>query len=341
MTIKPLLKRAFKLTVLSLTLLFITVNVILLYFAWQAGQRETGTAAQQAPASGRYVPSLGSQIFIQEMGPVDGQPVLLVHGTGAWSETWIPTMEVLAKAGFHTIAIDLPPFGFSQRPQSADYSKMTQGKRIIGVLDALNIRNVILVGHSFGAGPTMEAALQVPDKVRGIILVDAALSVNTENEQMQTYPAGALSSVMSVSRVRDALVATFLTNPLFTHRLLTLFIDNPQHATEEWVARYRRPLALQGTTKAVSLWLPELLIPRAVATSERPSTYRALGFPLRLVWGDRDNITPLDQAQFIQSITPNSQLGVIPGAGHIPQIEAPEQFNQLLVNELSTLTATP
>jgi pimeloyl-ACP methyl ester carboxylesterase len=341
MTIKSLLKRTLRLTGQSLALLFIAINVLLLFFAWQAGQRETAAATQLAPASGRFVQSMGSRIFIQEMGPADGQAVLLVHGTGAWSEAWKPTMEVLASAGFHPIAIDLPPFGFSQRPQSADYSKITQGKRITGVLDSLNIRNVILVGHSFGAGPTMEAALQLPGKVRGIILVDAALSVNAATEQTQTHAVGALSAVMNVASVRDALVATFLTNPLFTHRLLTLFIYNPEHATDEWVTRYRRPLALEGTTKAVSHWLPELLIPRAVATSERPSTYHALNLPLHLIWGDRDTITPLEQARYIKAITPNSLLRVIPDVGHIPQIEAPDLFNQLLVNELSTLTATP
>lgn len=338
MTIKSLLKRMFKFTGLTLLLLLTATSIILLYFTWQAGQRETATAAQLAPNSGRYIASGNDQIFIQEMGPPEGQVVMLVHGTGAWSETWKPTMEILAQAGFRAIALDLPPFGFSQHPQNADYSKVTQGKRITAVLDTLNIHSVILVGHSFGGGPTMEAALQIPDKVRGIVLVDAALSVSTSNEQIQTYPKGMLSSLMRNNSLRDAIVATFLTNPLFTHWLLTLFIDNQDKATDEWVARYRRPLAVQGTTKAVSLWLPELLVPHGVSPSERPSTYQNIKFPLRLIWGDRDTIIPLDQARYIESITPNSLLEVIPDIGHIPQIEAPKQFNQLLLNEITNLT---
>jgi pimeloyl-ACP methyl ester carboxylesterase len=82
-------------------------------------------------------------------------------------------MQVLAKAGFQAIAIDLPPFGFSQRPADADYSKSAQGAHIVGVLDALNIRNAILVGHSFGGGPTMEAVLQIPQRVKGIAAISA------------------------------------------------------------------------------------------------------------------------------------------------------------------------
>lgn len=336
MTIRNLLKKTFKFTVLTLLLLFCLASLTLLFFYWQSGQRETFTASQLAPKSGRYVSSMGNEIFIQEAGPADGQAVLLVHGTGAWSETWTPTMAVLAKYGFHVIAIDLPPFGFSQRDAIADFSKVTQGQRIVGVINALNLQNVLLVGHSFGGGPTMEAALHSPEKIRGVVLVDAALSVSPLNEQADFYPQGRLSKVLSYTGVRDVIVATFLTNPLFTHRLLTLFIDNPVHATDEWVARYRQPLAVQGSTTTVSRWLPELLAPIKVAPSERPSTYANITFPLHLIWGERDSITPLEQALYIEKIAPKSRLQIIPAVGHIPQIEAADIFNQLLLSELKS-----
>jgi pimeloyl-ACP methyl ester carboxylesterase len=336
MTFKNLLKKTFKFTVLTLLLLLSLVSLTLLYFHWQSGQRETFSASQLAPQSGRYVSSMGSEIFIQEAGPADGQAVLLVHGTGAWSETWKPTMAVLAKGGFHAIAIDLPPFGFSRRDTISDFSKVTQGLRIVGVIEALNLQNVLLVGHSFGGGPTMEAALHSPGKIRGVVLVDAALSVSPLNEKVEFYPQGSLFRMLSFTGMRNAIVATFLTNPLFTHRLLTLFIDNPVHATDEWVARYRQPLVVQGSTTSVSIWLPELLSPLRVAPSERPSSYAKITFPLHLIWGERDSITPLGQALYIEKIAPTSRLRVIPGVGHIPQIEAADIFNHLLLSELKS-----
>lgn len=338
MTFKNLLKKTFKFTVLTLLFLLCLVSLTLLYFFWQSSQRETFSASQLAPQSGRYVSSMGSEIFIQEAGPADGQAVLLVHGTGAWSETWKPTMAVLANGGFHAIAIDLPPFGFSRRDAITDFSKATQGQRIVGVINALNLHNVLLVGHSFGGGPTMEAALHSPENIRGVVLVDAALSVSPLNEQADFYPQGSLSKVLSFTGVRDAIVATFLTNPLFTHRLLTLFIDNPVHATDEWVTRYRQPLAVQGSTTAVSRWLPELLAPLRVAPSERPSTYANITFPLHLIWGERDSITPLKQALYIEKIAPKTRLRILPGVGHIPQIEAADIFNHLLLSELKSFS---
>lgn len=335
-----MLQAAAKVFLGLLAVALLVLVAVPLWFGWQAGQRETHEAESLAPASGRYVGAAGLNIFIQETGRADDPAVLLVHGTGAWSEAWKPTMRVLASAGFRAVAIDLPPFGFSQRPVDADYRKATQGQRIIAVLDALKIRKVILVGHSFGGGPTMEAALQMPDRVRGVVLVDAALSVDAANENRAAHaPAGGLAGfLLSTPPLRDRVVATFLTNPLFTRKLLAMFIDNPAHATDAWVEVYRRPLSALGTTPAISRWLPELLSPAPVSTSEKPSTYRKLTTPLRLIWGERDSITPLSQAQAIVALAPGTKLAVIKGVGHIPQIEDGAGFNALL---LATLTQMP
>ena len=136
-----------------------------------------------------------------------------MHGTGAWSETWRESLDTLAAAGFHAAALDLPPFGHSERPARPRYSRADQARRILGVLDALGARRAILVGHSFGAGPTVEAALLAPERVRALILVDAALSIRPDGVPPRPAPA-AVRTLLAVTPLRNALVATFLTNPL-------------------------------------------------------------------------------------------------------------------------------
>src|SRR5262245_12939391 len=126
----------------------------LAYFRWQADQREVMETRDTAPRAGRHITAADVSMFVQEAGPADGQPVVFVHGTGAWSETWRESLTVLAGAGYRAIAIDLPPFGYSQRPGQPAYDKHTQGRRIVGALEALGIPGAILVGHSFGGGPT-------------------------------------------------------------------------------------------------------------------------------------------------------------------------------------------
>jgi pimeloyl-ACP methyl ester carboxylesterase len=324
---------------IALIALLVLVALIGAAFRWQAERREIREAAKVAPLAGRYVRAGDVQAFIQEDGP-EGEPVVVfVHGTGAWSGAWRRTLTEAGKAGFHVVAIDLPPFGFSTRPTSQDYGKVEQGRRIAGLLDTLGISRAILVGHSFGAGPTVEAALLAPDRVHAMVLVDGALGVRAAGEVFKPAPA-VLRAVLAAPPIRDALVATFLTNPLFTRKLLEMFIDDPSRATENWVQIYQRPLVVQGSTEAISAWLPALLAPTGPAPSEDPATYRSLAMPVSLIWGERDSITPLAQGKAIAALLPKADLIVMDGVGHIPQIEDGEKFDQLLIAVLKRLAAT-
>lgn len=309
--------------------LALLLALVLAAFRFAATLRETREAAELAPPGGRYVRAGDVDVFIQEDGPRNGTLVLFMHGTGAWSETWRESMQTLADAGFRAVAIDLPPFGLSSRPASAGYGKADQARRIIAVLDALDAREAILVGHSFGGGPTVEATLLQPQRVKGLVLVDAALSIASEQETPQ--PPGMLTSaVLATPPLRDALVATFLTNPAFTRRLLQAFIDDPASATDERVAIYQQPLEVRGTTHAVGEWLPALLDPHAPAASESPASYRALTMPVVAIWGARDTITPPAQGERLVKLVPHARLIVMPDVGHIPQIEDPAAFQRVL-----------
>lgn len=309
------------------------VFLVLAGFNWRANLREAQTNTVAAPATGRFVKAADVDVFIQEAGPVEGSAVLFIHGTGAWSETWRESMTALANAGFHAIAIDLPPFGYSQRPDKPRYGKRDQAARIIGVLDALNISSAILIGHSFGGGPTMEAAFLAPDRIKALVLVDAALGIRTI-DQAEQPPTEILQTFLTTRALRDAVVATFLTNPLFTKRLLGFFIADPAHATQARVRVYQRPLTVSGSTQAIGEWLPELLAPSASA-SNNPDAYATLRMPVFVVWGEDDSITPLEQGQRLTSITPGAKLVVMKRVGHIPQIEDASRFNDLLVKLLT------
>lgn len=316
-------------------LLLLALGVLVLGFhRFQAHQRETLDPARAAPAGGEFVQADGLRVHVQRTGPADGPALLFVHGTGAWSETWRDSLQAAADAGFHAIAVDLPPFGYSQRPGEPDYSRAAQARRLLGVLDALEVREVILVGHSFGAGATMEAALLAPARVRGVVLVDAALG-------LQDGPDGAdplaVRALLAVGPLRDALVATFLSNPDRSAWLLRKFIDDPAAATPARVRLYQQPLAVAGSTRAIGQWLPQLLLTDREALSRRPASYRAFAPPVRLIWGGRDTITPLAQAEALLALLPDARLSVMPEVGHIPQIEDPAGFRERLLAQLDAL----
>lgn len=321
--------------------LFALLVVCVLLAGWltyqqhEATQREVDVPASKTPPGSRFVDLQGEYILVQEMGPAEGLPVLFVHGTGAWSEVWKPTMQKCAEAGFRAIAIDLPPFGLSEKSATAQYDKYSQGRRIAGIIDALQLNRVILVGHSFGGGPTMEAAMQKSSKIARVVLVDAALSVSPDNSAKAVHEITLPGRLLQWSWLRDSIVATFLTNPANTRSLLTKFIHDPAKATDEWISRYQYPLSVKGSTQAISAWLPELLSPRVVAASEKPAAYQSSPFSISLIWGELDTITPLAQAQAIQQLSGNIHLDIINGVGHIPQIEDSDKFNKRLLNALN------
>jgi pimeloyl-ACP methyl ester carboxylesterase len=251
--------------------------------------------------------------------------VLFIHGMGAWSELWRPTLTATAAAGFRAVAMDLPPFGFSERPVASAYGRQAQARRILGVIDALGAGQATLVGHSFGGGPTMEAVLLEPRRVRALALADAAVGLDAE-------PGGGAAAVVLRARpLRSTLVATTVTNPLLTRRLLAQFVANHDAVTGARIQVLQAPLVVQGATDAFGDWLLDFVTSREVALSTQVDAYRALTLPTLVIWGDRDATTPLAQGRRLAQLIAGAELAIMPGIGHMPQIEDPAQFDRLLL----------
>ena len=166
--------------------------------------------------------------------------------------------------------------------------------------------------------------------------MDAALGIRPDGAPAQPAPA-AVRTLLAVTPIRDGVVATFLTNPWFTRRLLAAFVADPAAVTAERVAVYQKPLAIRGSTRAIGEWLPELLAPPAPSLSEDPAAYRALTMPLTAIWGARDTVTPLAQGERLTRLVPHAKLAILPQAGHIPQIESPREFAQRLLEAVQAL----
>jgi pimeloyl-ACP methyl ester carboxylesterase len=298
-----------------------------------AAVRENRSASEVAPANGQFVEVAGQKIHLQVTGPEAGPPVVFVHGMGAWSELWRTTIDEVGKAGFRAIAIDLPPFGFSERPTDAKYGRIDQARRIIGILDALKIPRAVLVGHSFGGGPTMEAALRAKDRVIALVLADPAIGL--DDPPMEP---GLTAALVSVRPLRNAVLSATATNPLLTRFLLTRFVARTEAATPERIAVLRRPLVLKGATNALGDWLVAFMTPETGVLSQDPAAYASFDRQTLLIWGELDTTTPLAQGTRLDSVIPQSELVVLKGIGHMPQIEDPPAFNQALLRFLEPFT---
>ena len=291
--------------------------------------RETLDRRAAAPTEGRFVRAGDLDLFVQELGPENGEVVLFTHGMGAWSGLWRIVLEPVC-GKVRCVAVDLPPFGYSQPAPDLDYGRPAQARRLWALADALGAKKVSIVGHSFGGGPAAEMALQHPERVRRLVLIAPALSLGQPDAV--PGPIGALLYWPAFGRLA---VSATMTNPLLLRRGLGNFMADPKSATAEMAAVLRRPIYVKGKTGDLAGWLPRFLYGRERCLSKDESAFARLTMPTLLIWGDKDKTTPLRQGERLKTLIPKSELAVFPGIGHMPHLEAPSPVAARIVAHLS------
>jgi pimeloyl-ACP methyl ester carboxylesterase len=306
------------------------VMMLLLGLRLAALIREVGVLPQRMPDEGRIVETALGPIYVEDLGPEAGTPILLVHGSVGWSRMWRPTSQALAAEGYRAIAFDMPPMGWSFRDEAGDYSRQTQAARLLALVEALEVRPV-LIAHSFGAGAAAEAAMLQPDAFAGLVVVSGAIGLGRDGAgQSPPWPLG-------YSFMRELAISATVTNPPAMGPMLRRFLHRKGAASPDIIDMLNRPNRRAGTTAALADWLPSLLVPAADALSTRPDAWEGLAIPLAVLWGDRDTATPLEQGRRLAELT-GAALFILPEVGHIPQIEAPAEFQAALISALADLT---
>ena len=122
-----------------------------------------------APADATFVEVDGVHVRYREAGR--GPAVVMIHGFGASSDSWTTVMPQVAK-DHRVIAVDLKGFGWTSRPEG-DYSPAAQAQLVWHLLDKLGVKDVALVGHSWGSSVALTMAVTQPERIRRVALYDA------------------------------------------------------------------------------------------------------------------------------------------------------------------------
>lgn len=269
------------------------------------------------PRTGSFVRTPSGELRYQERGGPGGTPVVFVGGTMATSDTFLPLMDGLCDARLRCLAIDLPPFGYSERPQDGRYGREQQAARLASFIRALHLGRPVIVGHSFGAGPAVETAMRYPDDVRTFALLAGALGLDAGP------PSTIGRAVLAVPFLRTALSSATLANPWALRKSLRAFIQDDAVVTDELAGRFAAPTRVQGSAEAAGRWArTALFADERASESGKKSSYRRYARPVLLVWGADDVATPLAQAEELRTLLPDSTLTVIPAVGHFPHLEA-------------------
>jgi pimeloyl-ACP methyl ester carboxylesterase len=320
-------RRFLKIIGIMVAALLLAAVVTVAGFRFAAWIRENDDRATLAPATGRLVQTTSGALFLQDAGPRQGVPVVLFHGTAAWSELWRRTITALTTSGLRVIALDLPPFGFSDRPGT--YTRAAQAARVNDALKQLDVRPAIIVGHSFGAGAATELAMRYPERARGLVLVDAALGLSAPQSVTPVW--------LQPQWAREVLVSLTVTNPLMTRTLLQSLLARKGRALPEYIDILQHPMTLRGSTPALADWLLYFTGPDRDAQSADRAAYSKLRIKTAILWGEQDSVTPLAQARDLKTLLPSATFATLPGLGHIPQIEDPDAFNTALLSLLKDM----
>jgi pimeloyl-ACP methyl ester carboxylesterase len=315
---RPMIGRILRFLFKALGLLVALVILILIGLRIAAWSREDGAA--MPPREQMVATPLGG-VAAQVAGPEGGTPILLVHGTAGWSGFWRNVSAHLAARGFRVIAVDLPPFGYSDHDPQARYDRTSQAARLAAVLERVAGRPAIVVGHSFGSGAAVELALRRPALVSRLVLVDAALGTIDPAPRDR----GQTGWLLGQSWIAQPVTSATMTNPMLIGRLLRSMLAR-KDAADAWIETIQQPMRRSGTTAAYAAWLPTLLADDDDGWSRRGAGLRRIAMPVHLIWGEADSVTPIAQGEDLARLMRAASFARLPGVGHIPHIEDEAAF---------------
>jgi pimeloyl-ACP methyl ester carboxylesterase len=248
----------------------------------------------------------GLQIAFERAG--SGSAVVLLHGyVGDGSATWQAQLDGLADT-FTLIAWDAPGAGHSADPPES-FGMAGYADCLAGFIDALSLGDPHIVGLSFGGALALEFARRHPGIARSLVVVSGYAGW-----------AGSLAPEVGAQRLAQALTLSDLTPQAFVDSLLpTMFATPPA------------PEALDRFAASMRDFHPGGFRAMALASAEDlRDALPAIDVPTLLVYGDRDVRAPIAVGEHLHKSIAGSTLVVLPGIGHVCNVEAPQQFNVTL-----------
>lgn len=320
--------------------LFVLLMMVVLLGSFPAAAQEVTpepTAVSLADAGGHFVTVNGDSIYYVERGPADGPPVLLLHGFLGSTVSWTKVIDVLAEAGYRTIAFDRPPFGLSDKRTSLDYTLTAMGDLTVGLMDTLGIEQAALVGHSAGGAVIADVALRYPERVSKLVFAAAAVGVTPEDmgenggsdEQAQLLTR--LSNFDPDSPKAQALIRAFFNGSFASSSSEFTYFD-PSKEDAALTALEARGIQVPGWEGGLLAFFRDNA---QLTDSVDVAALAEVTIPTLLIWGEEDKVVPISVGERLRDVLPNATWIAYPETGHIVMNEANEAFNRDLLNFLA------
>ena len=294
--------------------LFVMVGPFLVPVPELAG---LGSAEQFADPDSKFIDIDDVTVHYKEAGSGDTAFILL-HGFGGSTYSWRDVMDDFAQRG-HVVAYDRPAFGLTERPMPENWTENPYGmtaniKLLHGFMDALGIKKAILIGNSAGGGVAVAFALEYPERVESLILVDPGVGGGYRPQ----FPAWGMP-LMWTPQMRHL-------GPLMMRGYQESL---PNTIQREWYDQSK----LTGEIKQKYLDLLKIKnwdrafyeLTFAPAYPELRPLLPKLTMPVLIIAGAEDRLIRSSYFEALSQEIP-APLVFLPGCGHVPQEECPDIF---------------
>ncbi|MGE0215248.1 alpha/beta fold hydrolase [Mycolicibacterium sp.] len=268
----------------------------------------------------KYLDLHGDRVAYRDVGSGD-EVLLLIHGMAGSSETWRAVIPQLSKR-YRVVAPDLLGHGESAKPRS-DYSLGAFAVWLRDLLDELGIARATVIGQSLGGGVAMQFVYQHPDYCQRLVLISSGGLGQDVGWTLRLLSAPGAELLMPVIAPPPVIRAG---NKLRSW-LSAVSIQSPRGA-EMWSAY--SSLSDSPTRQAFLRTLRSVVDYRGQAVSALNRLHLTSELPTMVIWGDQDRIIPVEHGYALAEVRPNSRLEVLPGVGHFPHVEKPNEVVDLI-----------
>jgi pimeloyl-ACP methyl ester carboxylesterase len=266
----------------------------------------------------------GLTVHVRDEGPRDAPVVVLLHGSNADLHTWDAWTNKL-KDRYRIVRFDQMGHGLTGPSPTRDYRTAAFVDVVERVTSKLEIGRFTLVGNSMGGGIAWNYAVAHPDRLTGLVLIDAG---GAPDLRKQSLPLGFLLARTPV--LRDAI--KYLTPRSLIENGLQQSVSNQAIVTPTAVDRYWELLRYPGNRQAT---IDRASIPPAAGGDTRVSSIKT---PTLILWGADDKLLPVSGATWFRAHIPGSKVIIYRGIGHLPMEEAADSSANDVANWLATET---
>ena len=258
----------------------------------------------------------GVTVHLRDEGPKGAPAIMLLHGSNADLHTWEPWVTAL-KSQYRVIRFDQVGHGLTGPDPKHDYSRANYVADVLAVADNLGLERFIIGGNSMGGKHALAFAIAHPDRVSGLVLVDASGGPMPQDKAAKKNSGGGnvgftIARMPGVNRLVEQITPRSL---IAQSREQSVSVKSI--ITEPMIDRYWELLRYPGNRRAT---LKRFGYPYESLTEAEIAGVTA---PTLILWGEEDRLIPVAAGQWLAKVMPTAQITIYPNIGHLPQEEAP------------------